>query len=82
MIRMAATSSDWLEVVRERRDLPAPAMREAIRKSAGLSQEAAAAIFGVTRQAFAAWEKGDSEPRPQHLLAYARFLRQLQEVVG
>jgi HTH-type transcriptional regulator/antitoxin MqsA len=68
-----------LEEVRDRRDLPSPAMRRAIRLSAGLSlADVGKVAGGVSRQAVAAWEAGKAIPTGEHLTAYARLLRELQ----
>lgn len=68
---------ELLAIVKDRRDLPPPPMRAALRKSAGLSQDAVGAAVGATRQAVNHWEKGTRFPRPRHLHAYAELLRSL-----
>jgi DNA-binding transcriptional regulator YiaG len=66
--------------VRDRRDLPPPAMRKAIREAAGLPLDAVAQALGVSRAAVALWESGDRFPRPENLHRYVDLLRQIQEV--
>lgn len=67
-----------LEEVRDRRDLPTPGMRRAIRVSAGLSLTDVARLCDVSRQAVAAWEAGKATPARPHLATYADLLRRLQ----
>lgn len=75
---MPVNLSAILDEVRDRRDLPTPGMRRAIRESAGLSLTDVARVTGVSRQAVAAWEAGKATPARPHLSAYAELLRELQ----
>jgi transcriptional regulator with XRE-family HTH domain len=77
---MTNTANDLVKLVRERRDLPPPAMRRAIRESADLSLDQVANALGVSRQAVSHWEQGARDPRPEHLRAYAKLLRELMGV--
>jgi DNA-binding XRE family transcriptional regulator len=70
------------EIARTRRDLPSPAMRRAIREDAGVSQAMIGRDLGVSRQAVCRWEAGTRNPRGELAGAYARLLRELQEVGG
>jgi transcriptional regulator with XRE-family HTH domain len=78
MSTVTGNLSAILEVARDRRDLPAPSMRRAIRQSAGLSLTDVARAVGVSRQAVAAWETGKTTPASAHVSAYAELLRELQ----
>lgn len=66
---MSATAT-LQDVLRARRDLPAPAMRRALRAAAGISLEAVAREVGVTRQAVGHWEAGSRYPSGRHLQKY------------
>ena len=75
------TALDELENrVKDRRALPSPEMRRAIRKAAGLTHEDLAGPLQVSRQAVAHWEAGTRRPRPRHLAGYVDLLRRLQEL--
>jgi DNA-binding transcriptional regulator YiaG len=65
--------------VRARPKLPAPAIRQAIRRQADVPQDRMARELGVHRVTFLRWERGDRSPRGAHLDAYARLLRELDE---
>ncbi len=71
-----------LERVRTRRDLPSPEERKATREASGETQGACAAACGVTRSAFARWESGERQPVGEHLFAYSKLLRGLQDLVA
>ena len=45
----------------------------AARKAKGLSQEAAAELLSVSRQAVAKWENGKSRPSAENLLALSKL---------
>lgn len=75
------TVEELVERARARAELPPPTIRRAVRRAAGVSQTEGGTVCGVTRQTFALWERGVSDPRGAHLEAYADFLRRLQEVV-
>lgn len=62
-----------------RQQLPPPAMRRAIRVSAGLSAAAVGDFCGVSRQIAAAWERGDRNPSGERLERYAELLRRLAQ---
>jgi DNA-binding transcriptional regulator YiaG len=68
------------EHLRAKRDLPAPAMRRAIREAAGASREDIATELGVSSQAVMLWEQGTRSPSRRHLANYIRVLRELREV--
>jgi DNA-binding XRE family transcriptional regulator len=65
--------------VRVRPQLPAPAIRQAIRRKADVPQDRMARELGVHRVTFLRWERGDRTPRRDHKDAYARLLRELDE---
>lgn len=67
------------ELVKARRDLPAPKMRRALREAAGVSQDAVAEAVGVHRMTVQRWESGRCEPTPDHVVAYAAILRDLAQ---
>lgn len=75
-------SAALMQQVRDRRDLPPPTVRRAIREAAGVSSQAVAQALGVTRQAVDNWERGRRSPRPPHLSAYAELLRTLAREVA
>ena len=47
--------------------------REAARVNAKLTQDQMAERLGVTRQTYAAWEKGKTEMRPAYFIAFCRI---------
>lgn len=63
-----------VERVRSRRRLPEPALRRALRESAGLSQGDLATALGVTRSAVSRWEAGQREPRGVMVADYLKLL--------
>jgi DNA-binding XRE family transcriptional regulator len=65
--------------VRSRPKLPVPAVRQAIRQKAEVAQDRMARELGIHRVTFLRWERGDRNPRGEHLNAYARLLRELDE---
>lgn len=67
------------DLVKARRELPAPKMRRALREAAGVSQDAVAQSIGVHRMTVNRWESGQCEPTPQHVIAYAAILRDLAQ---
>ena len=73
-----------LEAIRHKRrvqaQLPAPEMRRALRKSAGLSQEDVAQALGVNRESVSRWERGQRHPRGVFLDSYVALLQELAEV--
>jgi transcriptional regulator with XRE-family HTH domain len=68
--------------VRARRDLPAPAIRRALRESAGLSQQDVADVCGVTRAAVSRWESGERGVDAVHVVPYAELLELLRRGGG
>lgn len=46
---------------------------EAARVNAKLTQDQMAERLGVTRQTYAAWEKGKTEMRPAYFIAFCRI---------
>jgi DNA-binding XRE family transcriptional regulator len=65
--------------VRNRPKLPAPAIRQEIRRKADVPQDRMARELGVHRVTFLRWERGDRTPRGENRAAYARLLRELDE---
>lgn len=45
------------------------------REQAGLTQDKLADLIGVSREAIARWETGDTEPKLKHLIALAEQLK-------
>ena len=68
--------------IQTRRELPAPAVRRALRQAAGVSQSEIAQVAGVTRQAVALWEVGQRTPRGPHLDSYVGVLRTLSKEIA
>ncbi len=64
-----------------RKALPPPAMRRAIRRAAGITITQLAEELGVSRQAFAFWERDLRRPTGPHLVAYVALLKLLREAV-
>ena len=60
--------------------LPSPLIARAIRESADVTQERVADALEVHRLTVARWESGERRPRGANRAAYARLLRELQEV--
>ena len=76
---MPMTTLDQVaEKVRARRDLPAPAIRRALREDAGLSQQDVADVCGVTRAAVSRWESGERGVDAAHVVAYGALLELLR----
>ncbi len=78
------TESTLLREVRDRRSLPSPSRRRAIRTDAGTSQAALAAEIhrrtglSCTPEAIGNYEAGRRTPRGLVLMAYADVLRELE----
>jgi DNA-binding XRE family transcriptional regulator len=70
--------SDVLERVRNRRRLPDPLMRRAIREAAGATQDEVAQATDVSRRSVVRWEAGLSAPRGDRLTRYLRVLDELR----
>lgn len=73
--------SGLLEEVREAQALPSPAVARAVREAAGVSQVRLAQELGVAPLTVLRWEQGVRTPTGDLRLAYARLIRQLDEVV-
>jgi transcriptional regulator with XRE-family HTH domain len=72
-----------LETERQRRALPPPAVRRAIRERAGLSQWDLARVLRVDRATISRYETGDREPRRSFIPRYLAALERLaQEGLG
>ena len=63
-----------LDRVRIEQELPAPEVRRALRRAAGVTLDDIAEAAGVTLQAVARWENGTRRPRHDHLRVYSRIL--------
>lgn len=70
-------TASLVQRVQDRRSLPPPAMRRAIREAAHLSLGEVGEEVGVTAQAVSKWELGERFPRREHLHRYAELLRLL-----
>lgn len=71
-----------LETLRRKRtpaSLPPPDRRRAIRTAYGVSQEDMATVLGVSRLTVSMWERGQTEPKPEHAEKYANLLNQMTE---
>lgn len=69
-----------LKALRDKRapaQLPAPAARQRIRKSYGVSQSDMASVLGVSRLTVSMWERGQTDPTPEHARRYAELLDQM-----
>ncbi|MGW3650218.1 helix-turn-helix transcriptional regulator [Streptomyces sp. NPDC000878] len=78
---MTSTVAEKIRSLRNvRPELPAPAVRKAIREAAGLTQAQVASAVGVTAQAVALWESGRRTPRGPLLGQYAEAVRTMQEL--
>lgn len=75
-----STLDELVANVRQRRQLPPPQMRRAIRVSAGVSLAKVAQTVGVSPQAVHMWERGEREPSGQNLPRYIAVLGALSEV--
>lgn len=64
--------------IRAHRGLPAPALRRALRQSAGLTQEDLAGAIGVRRESVSRWETGLRTPRGRLLAAYTELLEAIK----
>lgn len=82
MVNMTSKVEDLVERVRLRQQLPPPAMRRAIRESAGASQREVAEALQVSRQTLIRWECGARSPRPESAARYASLLLALQRGVA
>lgn len=77
---MTETIQQLRATLRQRRELPQPAMRRALREAAGLSQRELAEAVPCSRAAVGYWESGTRNPRGAKLTGYLRALQVLQEV--
>lgn len=70
-----------LEALRQRRqvELPPPAERKAIREAYGVSQGEVAQVLNVSRLTVSQWERGQTEPKPEHARKYADLLTQMKQ---
>lgn len=50
-----------------------PQLLERARVGRGLSKIQAAELLNVSTSSYARWERGDTQPQPQHLMRLARF---------
>ena len=66
----------------ERRRLPSPALRKAIRADAGVPVADMARAVGVSRQAIYRWERGTRTPRGDAMRAYLAVLDELRKVAA
>jgi transcriptional regulator with XRE-family HTH domain len=71
-----------LEALRQKRTstpLPPPERRRAIRVAYGVSQQDVGTVLGVSRLTVSMWERGQTEPKPEHAEKYAELLNQMAE---
>jgi DNA-binding transcriptional regulator YiaG len=69
---------ELLQRSRDRRALPAPAVRRALREAARISQTDVAEVVGVSQRAVSSWETGDTTPRGAALGRYLDLLDRLR----
>ena len=62
--------------------LPPPAERQAIRTAARASLADIGREIGVSAMTVQRWERGTTEPRMQHAIAYRRVLDGLRRALG
>ena len=74
--------STLMEEIRMRAQLPSPEARRAIRKEAGVTQEAFGKELGVTGATICRWENGDRTPSGAELRAYADLLDRVRHEIG
>ncbi len=70
-----------LEALRQRRapvQLPPPDQRKAIRMAYGVSQNDVASVLGVSRLTVSMWERGETDPKPEHARKYSELLEQMK----
>lgn len=73
-----------LEALRQKRApvrLPPPGERKRIRNEYGVSQGDVAAVLGVSRLTVSMWERGETDPKPDHAQKYAELLDQMQQEI-
>lgn len=70
------------ERVRAAAQLPPPAVRREIRRTAKVSLAEMGAELGVTPVTVLRWEQGTFEPRRDRAIAYRNLLQSLQEAAG
>ena len=61
----------------QRRKLPDPAVRRALRRSAGLTLADIALVVGTSQASVCRWESGHQTPRGEALSAYVDVLTRL-----
>jgi transcriptional regulator with XRE-family HTH domain len=66
---------------RARKTLPEPSERRRIRVAAGLPQQAIADACGVDQSTVWRWERGEMEPRGEHLVRYVAVLGRLAAIM-
>ena len=70
---------EFKERIRERRELPPPALRRELRRAAGVSVADVAAAIGVSRATVGFWERGEKSPTGANLSKYVEVLRVLRD---
>jgi DNA-binding transcriptional regulator YiaG len=74
---------DGLDELREQvaasRTLPSPAVRRALRESAGVPLRVIAELLKVTPEAVRLWERGLRRPSRDHMSGYLEALRVLRD---
>ena len=65
--------------VRDRHGLPAPAVRRALRRAAGVTLATLASSVGVSREAVRLWELGAVEPLRENASRYRQALQILRD---
>lgn len=73
--------NELVEELRRKARLPVPAMRRAIRESAGASQGQIAAALHVDRVTVWRWEQGRRTPRGELRDRYVTLLEELRRMV-
>lgn len=82
MVTRAGHSGDRaplaLAIAEAKRRLPTPAIRQAIRRDAGLSQQEVADILSIHRESVSRWERGVRRPRGILAALYVELLNDLR----
>lgn len=72
-------STSIRQLLANRKSLPPPERRRAIREGAGISLRQMGDALDVTGSCIKKWEEGAAEPRPRNLHEYVQLLKDLEE---
>lgn len=84
MTTMPATHAAAMSLIERIRatQLPDPPRRRAIRLAVGGTLREVARDLGVSQLTVSQWERGRSEPRPDHAIRYRELLEKLEAVAA